>query len=90
MANKSNSKVKEDAFVLAVLTLAIGGLALSINNDINKLKDRKIKSLEQQLQITEENVIGQEAPEKFYEINGQRVYLEIDGKPIEEYFSNNY
>jgi len=34
-----------------------------------------------------EDVIGKSAPEKFYEIDGQRVYLEIDGRPIEEYFS---
>lgn len=32
-----------------------------------------------------ENVIGSESPEKFYELNGQRVYLEIDGKSVEEY-----
>lgn len=33
-----------------------------------------------------ENVIGKETPEKFYEINGQKYYLEVDGKPIAEYF----
>ena len=32
-----------------------------------------------------ENVFGQEAPERFYELNGQRAYLEIDGKPVEQY-----
>ncbi|HLC58605.1 MAG TPA: hypothetical protein VJI68_01980 [Candidatus Nanoarchaeia archaeon] len=32
-----------------------------------------------------ENVIGKEAPEKFYEINRQKVYLEIDGKPVDQY-----
>lgn len=37
-----------------------------------------------QLQV--ENVISSEAPEKFYELNGQRVYLEIDGKSVEQYF----
>jgi hypothetical protein len=37
-----------------------------------------------QLQI--QNVIGQEAPEKFYVINGQRVYLEVDEKHVEQYF----
>ena len=32
------------------------------------------------------NVIENDAPEKFYEINGERVYLEIDGKSVDEYF----
>ena len=36
-------------------------------------------------QVQVENVIGQEAPERFYDLNGQRVYLEIDGKPVEQY-----
>lgn len=36
-------------------------------------------------QVQVENVIGQEAPERFCDLNGQRVYLEIDGKPVEQY-----
>ena len=36
-------------------------------------------------QVQIENVIGQEAPERFYDFNGQRVYLKIDGKPVEQY-----
>jgi hypothetical protein len=38
------------------------------------------------IDIVTKNVIGVEAPEKFYVVNGQRVYLEIDGKPVEEYW----
>ncbi|MFA5888465.1 MAG: hypothetical protein WC852_07190 [Candidatus Nanoarchaeia archaeon] len=36
-------------------------------------------------QVQTANVLGAEAPEKFYDIDGQRVYLEIDGKPVAEY-----
>ncbi len=36
--------------------------------------------------LTVENVFGGAGPEKYYEINGKRVYLEIDGTPVEEYF----
>ena len=36
-------------------------------------------------QVQVENVIGQEAPERFYDLKGQRVYFEIDGKPVEQY-----
>jgi len=32
-----------------------------------------------------QDVIGNSSGEKFYEINGRRVYLEIDGQPVEEY-----
>jgi|SRR3989338_8930619 len=35
--------------------------------------------------LVEKNVLGGAAPETFYEINGQRVYLKIDGKPVEQY-----
>ncbi len=38
-----------------------------------------------QKQVHVENVIGQEAPDRFYELNGQRGYLEIDGKSVEQY-----
>ena len=31
------------------------------------------------------NVLGNETPEVFYELNGQRYFLSIDGKPVSEY-----
>ena len=33
-----------------------------------------------------ENVIGSPIPDKFYEIDGTRAFVEIDGKPIQAYF----
>lgn len=36
-------------------------------------------------EVHRENVQGDERPEAFYEIDGKRVYLEIDGMPVEEY-----
>lgn len=33
------------------------------------------------------NTVGEDTPDKFYEISGRRVYIEIDGKPVEDYFS---
>lgn len=32
------------------------------------------------------NTVGDSTPDKFYEINGRRVYIEIDGQPVEDYF----
>lgn len=34
-----------------------------------------------------ENVVGGPAPDKFYEIGGKRVFLEIDGASVEEFLS---
>ena len=45
-------------------------------------------SLAKQPQLYTKNVVGNDTLDKFYIINGQRVFLEIDGKPIENgYFT---
>ena len=43
-------------------------------------------STQEEAKLTVENVFGGAGLEKYYEINGKRVYLEIDGTPVEEYF----
>jgi len=43
-------------------------------------------STKEEAKLTVENVFGGAGLEKYYEINGKRVYLEIDGTPVEEYF----
>jgi hypothetical protein len=40
-------------------------------------------------QLKKENVLGSALPEEFYEINGKRFYLSIDGKAIEELYKPN-
>ncbi|MEI7718636.1 MAG: hypothetical protein WCI72_02120 [archaeon] len=45
-----------------------------------------IENYQQKPQVQVRNVIGNEAPERFYEVDGHRVYLEIDGKSVESYF----
>lgn len=39
-------------------------------------------------EVIEEDVMGNSEPEKFYLLNNQRVYLEIDGQPIEKFLEN--
>ena len=80
-----------------LIAICIGGALgfyLSLSQGIWKITN-KIESLDKKVEsiaistspkIRIENVFGSEAPEKFYEINNQRVYLEIDGKPVEEYW----
>lgn len=61
-----------------ILTAGIGGLYvcnLALQDNKDELKPQAHTS----------NVLGAEAPEKFYNVDGQRVYLEIDGKPVEQY-----
>lgn len=52
-------------------------------------RDETLKRIDENTrpQIQVKNVIGNETPDKFYQINGQRVYLEVDGKSIEKYFT---
>ncbi len=52
---------------------------------ISKLKAQipKIKTLD----VTgDKSLTGEEAIDTFYEIDGERVYLKIDGRPVEDYF----
>ena len=53
-----------------------------INANANMLE----KKIDSYYNIKTQNVMGNEKPEKFYEIGGKRVYLEIDGTPVEDYF----
>ncbi|MBI2671912.1 hypothetical protein HYX16_03180 [Candidatus Woesearchaeota archaeon] len=55
--------------------------AFSANRDVLEIKDY----LQKNSKVHVIDVTGKETPDKFYEINGKRAYLEIDGKPIEDY-----
>lgn len=65
----------------------IMGLGITTNEQTGRI-EQELETLESSrlYELRTENVIGQETPEKFYEINGQRVYLEIDGQSVEQYF----
>ncbi|MBU0466326.1 MAG: hypothetical protein KJ718_02545 [Nanoarchaeota archaeon] len=54
----------------------------NIENKVDQLLQRPA------IELRTENVIGGNAPEKFYEIAGKRVYLEIDGQPVDNYVQN--
>ena len=57
---------------------------------VAKDKDRKLEAKIDEMtpKIRIEQTMGNKTPERFYEIGGKRVYLEIDGKPVEQYFSD--
>lgn len=64
-------------FVMVGITMIAGIRSCRMSGYIKK-------HLQSDLQV--QNVIGNDPNEIFYGINGKRAYLEIDGKPIEEYF----
>ncbi len=67
----------------------IGDVSSNVNQLGDKLEgvSREVEELNKYpLKIEEKNVIGSQKLEKFYQINGQKFYLEIDGKPVEQYF----
>ncbi len=49
----------------------------------------EIAQIRKGYELKEENNTGSEDPDKFYTINGQEAYIEIDGKPVKEYFKIN-
>lgn len=68
---------------------SVDGVEGRLESKLNNVNGR-LDSLSKQYQFQERNVLGNpKISEKFYEINGQRFYLEIDGKPVEEYFRNS-
>jgi hypothetical protein len=69
------------------IALAFASVVREQNAKLDSI-DQRVEELKPKLQI--ENVIGNEELDKFYEISGKRVYLEIDGKPAEEYFKSAY
>ncbi len=69
-----------------IFFLVFGGVAVNhLEKKIENLKESLIES-----KILEEDVCGkrgEEFKEKFYLLlDGKRAYLEIDGKPVEQYF----
>ena len=71
------------------MLLGAGALAWIVSQmDIGATARRTREMYEKQPQeyeIQVNDIIGGDAPEKFYHIQGRRVYLEIDGKSIEDY-----
>ncbi|MDD4878792.1 MAG: hypothetical protein PHO02_07240 [Candidatus Nanoarchaeia archaeon] len=66
--------------VFLVSSFAILGERINKNNT-NEI----LNAINTSHQVQTANIIEGSAPEKFYVIDGQRTYLEIDGKPVAEY-----
>ncbi|MDP4012125.1 MAG: hypothetical protein Q8R00_00770 [Candidatus Nanoarchaeia archaeon] len=67
--------------------LGLGAIIASIScNRVSSVNSPNIETKIENVQIFTENIRDGSEPEKFYWVNNQRVYLEIDGKPVEEYF----
>lgn len=78
--NKRIGHIDEVAYRLDEKSLSLVRDVNSMNSRINQLLQRPT------LELKTENVLGNKTPEQFYEIAGKRVYLTIDGQPVEQYF----
>lgn len=83
-----NNNVKTTGIGCGTAILATILLKCCVVDGIEARLDNINSTLAQQsnYKLQEQNILGEDTPERFYEINEQRVYLEIDGKPIEQYF----
>ncbi len=75
--NRLNSSIEEQKYKVHNITYELK----SLGEDLEGLKEQKSPRLHI------DNILGEEKPELFFEIDGKRIYAEIDGKPIEDYFN---
>ncbi|VVB77558.1 Uncharacterised protein [uncultured archaeon] len=66
-------------------SLVIGGC--NKINDLDSKLERMIKKVPVVLEEKSENLFGNPNPEKYFMINGQKAYTQVNGKPIESYFA---
>ena len=73
-----------------VCTIAAAIATVPDFTKIKRIEDKVDQLLQGQpaIELRTGNVTGGKAPEKFYKIEGKKVFLEIDGQPVESYFQN--
>lgn len=86
----------EGTFLACALACSMcsGGLAINDQKHLDGKLDelgKKVENVcqEQKPEIEIKNILGGPEDEKYYFIAGEFVYLEIDGKPVEEYLGSN-
>ncbi len=83
---KSEEQIKSRFKFGAVVLATIFSLNMAENSVKAYLGYRdalKLRELEQKIETRDVN--GNNLPEKYLEINGRKYFLEVDGKPIQEY-----
>ena len=71
--------------IVGVTMLNVGAIYKNTNELSTKVADLESMLKTSQPILQEKDVLGNPELETFYEINGQRFYLRIDGKPVEQY-----
>ena len=76
-------------YFMVLLGLAFG---LDVKNDVKniskqnrEMKRQILERITQQPTLQTANILGDSLPERFYVINGDTVYQEIDGKLVRNY-----
>ncbi len=62
----------------------IGTIAYTDANRDNRRAEIEIAKARPQYELIVQNLNGNGVPEKFYEVNGRKFFLEIDGKNLED------
>ena len=85
MSDLSDSRL---GLIISITGLAIviglAGVGMKLTGVSKRLEELKPT---QMYEIQTEDVMGNEIPERFYEINGEKAYVQIDGNPVREYTS---
>ncbi len=74
-----------EAFAWAAGVMSIAGILgyYEINN-VNKQAELEMLKARPQHELIVQDLNGDGNPERFYEINGKKFFLEIDGKNLED------
>ncbi len=72
--------------IMPPMMIPLFAFGIRIINMDAKLDDIRKNQQRYELKVERENVLGGTAPEEFYEIDGKRAYISIDGKSLAELY----
>jgi hypothetical protein len=80
--------IENNLLGVAVVAIIIGGAATWAHKMYSTYKDAEVQKerIRSGLELKVGDYNGNQILDKFYEINGQKVPVEVDGKPVAEYF----
>jgi hypothetical protein len=75
-------------YIIALLGM-IGALKSCSQTEDLPSRTQELLNRTKPLEVRTENVMGNPEPEKFYMVNGNRAFVEIDGQPVDTYISSH-
>ena len=83
-----DSKIAEGIGIAAILASLGWGIATCMRGCANMASESELEKMriEKSCQIQEADLNGNGIPDKFYSINGRIAVVELDGKPISDFY----